>query len=279
MHYPYISLPKLIWLHRGALLLLILTVVLFVILVKLGLWQMDRAVEKTELLAQMEQRQAAAVLSPEQLINELTKGSVTGYRLQVKAIPVNPHIWLLDNQVYQGQVGYLAFQLLQITLDNQTSNGVEPWLLVELGFIAAKSHRDELPDVSPITGEQTLSGRLYQKQINPLSHHLLAESFTTEQGEQIRFQNLNLPEMTQMLGHPILPVILQPDALTQLQPAQTLPHPWQPFPLSAQKHWGYAFQWFAMATVFAGLMGWQGMKYLNKSRQRHQASKEATKTE
>lgn len=274
MHYPYISLPKLIWLHRGALLLLILTVVLFVILVKLGLWQMDRAVEKTELLAQMEQRQAVAVLSPEQLINELTKGSVTGYRLQVKAIPVNPHIWLLDNQVYQGQVGYLAFQLLQITLDNQTSNSVQPWLLVELGFIAAKSHRDELPDVSPITGEQTLTGRLYQKQINPLSHHLLAESFTTEQGKRIRFQNLNLPEMAKMLGHPILPVVLQPDALANLLPTPALPHPWQPFPLSAQKHWGYALQWFAMATVFAGLMGWQGIKYVKKSRSSHQLHKD-----
>ena len=261
------------------LLLLILTVVVFVILVKLGLWQMDRAAEKTELLAQMEARQSAAALNPEQLIAELAKGGVTGYRLEVQASPVNPQIWLLDNQVYQGQVGYLAFQLLQITSENQTNHREQPWLLLELGFIAAKSHRDALPEVSPIVGELALTGRLYQKQINPLSHHLLAEPFTTEQGERIRFQNINLPEMAQMLGHPILPAVLQPDALPQLQPAQALPHPWQPFPLSAQKHWGYALQWFAMATVFAGLMGWQAMKYLKKSRQRHRADKEATKTE
>ncbi|MFB2760075.1 SURF1 family protein [Shewanella xiamenensis] len=285
IRYPYVLLTKLIWLpryiwlHRGVSLLLILTVVVFVVLVKLGLWQMDRAVKKTELLAQMEARQSAATLNPEQLIAELAKGSVTGYRLQVQAKPANPQIWLLDNQVYQGQVGYLAFQLLQITSANQASNAEQPWLLLELGFIAAKSHRDALPEVSPIVGELALTGRLYQKQINPLSHHLLAEPFTTEQGERIRFQNLNLPEMAQMLGHPILPAVLQPDVLPQLQPAQTLPHPWQPFPLSAEKHWGYALQWFAMATVFAGLMGWQAMKYLKKSRQRHQADKEATKTE
>lgn len=78
------------------LLLLILTVVVFVILVKLGLWQMDRAAEKTELLAQMEARQSAAALNPEQLIAELAKGGVTGYRLEVQASPVNPQIWLLE---------------------------------------------------------------------------------------------------------------------------------------------------------------------------------------
>ncbi|MFV0595582.1 SURF1 family protein [Shewanella sp.] len=281
IRYPYvllaklIGLPRYIWVHRGVPLLLILTVVVFVVLVKLGLWQMDRAAEKTALLAQMEARQTAPALSIEQLLNELNKGSVTGYRLQVQANPANPQIWLLDNQVYQGQVGYLAFQLLQITTEHQVSHSEQPWLLVELGFIAAKSHRNELPEVSPIVDELAIAGRLYQKQINPLSHHLLAEPFTTEQGERIRFQNLNLHEMAQMLGHPILPVVLQPDSSTQLQPAQTLPHPWQPFPLSAQKHWGYALQWFAMAAVFAGLMSWQGIKYLKL----HQANKEATKTE
>ncbi|WP_366535697.1 hypothetical protein [Streptococcus pneumoniae] len=38
----------------------------------------------------------------------------------------------------------------------------------------------------------------------------------------------------------------------------------QPFPLSAQKHWGYALQWFSMAAVFAGLMLWQGIKYVKR---------------
>ncbi|MGL5469977.1 MAG: SURF1 family protein [Shewanella sp.] len=275
MHYPYISLPKLIWLHRGALLLLILTVVLFVILVKLGLWQMDRAAEKNQQLADMEARQTAPVLSIEALLNKLDSGSMTGYRLQVQATPINQQIWLLDNQIYQGQVGYLAFQILQIRHEeNSALTPDQPWLLLELGFIAAKSHRDELPEVTPITGDLVLIGRLYQKQINPLSHHLLAEPFTTPQGERIRFQNLNLPEMAKMLGHPILPVVLQPDALANLLPTPALPHPWQPFPLSTQKHWGYALQWFAMATVFAGLMGWQGIKYVKKSRSRHQLHKD-----
>lgn len=283
MRYPYVLLSKLVWLpryfwvRRGILFLLILTVVVFVILVKLGLWQMDRAAEKNQQLAQIEARQTAPVLNIEQLLNKLDVDSVTGYRLAVQAKPANQQIWLLDNQTYQGQVGYLAFQILQILpAENSTISFEQPWLLLELGFIAAKSRRDQLPKVTPITGELALKGRLYQKQINPLSHHLLTELVSTEQGERIRFQNLNLPEMAKMLGHPILPVVLQPDALPNLSPTQALPHPWQPFPLSAQKHWGYALQWFAMATVFAGLMGWQGISYAKKSSKHPQQHKDVT---
>lgn len=242
MQYPYVLLNKL------TVFLLILTVAVFVMLVKLGLWQLARGEEKTRLLAQMEARQSLLPLSFEQLQLKIDKEGVTGYRLQVHVIPASSQIWLLDNQIYQGQVGYLAFQPLQVAAG-------QPWLLVELGFVAASSHRDELPHISPLSGELNIEGRLYQKQINPLSQALMAET-----GTSVRFQNLNIPEMAQLLGHPLLDAVLQPDEL----PALALPHPWQPFPLSAQKHWGYALQWFSMAAVFAGLMLWQGIKYVKR---------------
>lgn len=242
MQYPYVLLNKL------TVFLLILTVAVFGILVKLGLWQLTRGEEKTALQAQMEARQSLLPLSFEQLQLKVNKESVTGYRLQVQATPASSQIWLLDNQIYQGQVGYLAFQPLQVEAG-------KPWLLVELGFVAAGSHRGELPQITPLSGELAIEGRLYQKQINPLSQSLMAES-----GANIRFQNLNIPEMAQMLGHPLLPAVLQPDEL----PTLALPHPWQPFPLPAQKHWGYALQWFSMAAVFAGLMLWQGIKYVKR---------------
>lgn len=252
MQYPYILLNKL------TVFLLILTVAVFGLLVKLGLWQLARGDEKTTLQAQIQARQALLPLNFEQLLLNIDQENLTGSRLHVNATPASTDIWLLDNQIYQGQVGYLAFQLLQIEAG-------KPWLLVELGFIAATAHRSELPQITPLSGELTIEGRLYQKQINPLSQALMAETMTktdtrAETGTSIRFQNLNLPEMVQHLGHPLLPAVLQPDAL----PTLALPHPWQPFPLSAQKHWGYALQWFSMATVFAGLMLWQGIQYVKR---------------
>lgn len=240
MRYPYCLLNKL------TVFLLILTVTVFVILVKLGLWQLHRGEEKALLLAQMESRQALAPLTFKQLLQKIHLEDVTGYRLSITASPANAQIWLLDNQVYQGQVGYLAFQALEVEPE-------KPWLLVELGFIAATSSRDELPQIAPLSGKLSLVGKLYQKQTNPLSHALMAEA-----GTHIRIQNLNIPEITQLVGHPLVTAVLQPDQLPNLE----LAHPWQPFPLSAQKHWGYALQWFSMAAVFAGLMLWQGVKYV-----------------
>jgi cytochrome oxidase assembly protein ShyY1 len=140
MQYPYVLLNKL------TVFLLILTVAVFVVLVKLGLWQLARGEEKAILLAQMEARESLLPLSFEQLQLKLEKEGVTGYRLQVHATAASSQIWLLDNQIYQGQVGYLAFQPLQVAAG-------QPWLLVELGFVVAGSHRDELPHISPLSGE------------------------------------------------------------------------------------------------------------------------------
>ncbi|MCH1929955.1 SURF1 family protein [Shewanella sp. A25] len=244
MQYPYVLL------HKRMVLLLILTVTLFVILVKLGFWQLARGDEKSQLFEQMQAREAAPALTFSQALDKSQFEDLTAYRLRVKASPVSQQVWLLDNQVYQGQVGYLGYQVMQLDAD-------QPYLIVELGFIAATHDRRQLPQIEPVNTEIELIGRLYQKQINPLSHKLMAES-----GDTVRFQNLNLTEMAATLGHPLLPAVLQPDSLPHL----SLPHPWQPFPISAQKHWGYALQWFAMATVFAGLMGWQGVKLLTRNR-------------
>lgn len=240
-------------LNKVTLFLLLLTVVVFTILVKLGLWQLDRAKDKSQQLTQIEARQTLAPLNMQQMQQALSLGSVTGYSLRVAVQADNTTIWLLDNQVYQGQVGYLAFQLLQVD-DAQTS------IFVELGFIAAPLRRDELPKVDPLSGSYTLEGRVYQKHVNPMSSALMMET-TVDENSHVRFQNLNLVALAQTLDQPILPFVLQPNAL-----ANSLPQPWQPFPLSAQKHWGYALQWFSMAAVFAGLMLWQGFKYLRRTK-------------
>ncbi|GAK83046.1 cytochrome oxidase biogenesis protein Surf1 [Vibrio ponticus] len=47
---------------------------------------------------------------------------------------------LLDNQTYNGEVGYLALQLVR-AIDGRN-------VLLELGFVAAKSSRSDLPDVA-----------------------------------------------------------------------------------------------------------------------------------
>ncbi|QYJ86296.1 SURF1 family protein [Shewanella mesophila] len=215
-----------------------LTVLVFSILVKLGFWQLSRAEEKQAWQQELNERQNAEPLSFAQLIGLPIGARLTGYRLKVDVSPINTQIILLDNQVYQGTVGYLAYQAVQVKQGT-------PLLLVELGFVAGTMDRRQLPMVAPITSTQSLHGKLYQKSTNPLSEHLLAEP-----GNPLRVQNLNLTELGQLLQQEFAPAVLQPDRLL----GNTLPRPWQPIPLGAQKHQGYALQWFSMAGAFLLLM-------------------------
>lgn len=225
-----------IWSTRAALALFSIT--MFLILVKLGFWQLDRAEMKERWQSELTQRQSSAPLTYTQLVSFPPTEKVTGYRLSVQASPASNHIFLLDNQVFNGLVGYLALQPMQITADG-------PWILLELGFVPAGLDRRILPKVKVITGEVSLNGRLYQKQANPMSSALMPESSWPK-----RIQNLNISAISQLLDQPLAPAVLQPDHLDGFD----LPHPWTPIPLSSQKHRGYALQWFSMALAFALLI-------------------------
>ncbi|MCG9748637.1 SURF1 family protein [Shewanella sp. Isolate8] len=222
----------------GTIFLVLVTLLVFTVLVKLGLWQQGRAAEKQALQQALELKQAAAPLDYRQLLNLAEHEPLTGYRLEVTATPVDAPAILLDNQVYEGRVGYLAYQVMRVEAD-------APLLMVELGFIDSGLDRQKLPQITRMAQTVTLSGRVYQRASNPLSQHLLPEV-----GDPMRIQNLNLTELSQQLGMPLAPAILQPEAI----PGGALPHPWLPIPMSAQKHQGYALQWFSMATVFLMLM-------------------------
>ena len=238
----------------AAFVFIVITVAVFSILVKLGLWQLERAEFKRAWDITLSERQNQAAINFDSLLQVIAEHTsnadseqqnLTGYRIAVSASPVSKQVLLLDNQIYMGQVGYLAYQVFQV-------NASSPHLLVELGFVPADKDRRILPDISAISsGRYKLIGRIYQKQTNPLSDHLMAET-----GNPMRFQNLNIDELSQLLGYPLLPVVLQPDNVPDL----SLPQPWQPIPLSAQKHQGYALQWFTMAAVFLGLMAWLAHK-------------------
>ena len=220
------------------MLLTIATVSLFLLLVKLGFWQLSRAEVKEDIQSQLTARQVSVPLSFDQLLDLPPSEPLTGYRLNTKIHPIGNKVFLLDNQTFKGQVGYLAIQALQVTPDT-------PWLLVELGFVSAGNDRRLLPQFPHISQTQTLEGRLYQKQTNPMSSALMAEN-----GWPKRIQNLNIPQIEEVLNHAVALAVFQPTSIS----GSSLPHPWKPIPMSAQKHLGYALQWFSLALAFALLM-------------------------
>ncbi len=212
----------------------LLTLGIFVLMVKLGFWQLSRAEEKTQWQAQLESRMKERPLGfSELLILAENDDNPSGYRFQLSASALAEPLILLDNQVVDGRVGYLAYQLFKVTQSG-------PRILVELGFVPAPRQRSQLPQVPSVQGEVLLQGKVYRKEANPLSHKLLADTHSP-----LRIQNLNFDELNEHMGFPVMALALQPDNLAGV----SLPRSWHPIPMPPEKHMGYAVQWFSMATA------------------------------
>ncbi|MCG9677667.1 SURF1 family protein [Vibrio sp. Isolate24] len=224
---------------------LLLTVVAFSILVNLGLWQLSRADEKRQMEQFLAERERASAIELEQL-NTTDNVYLTGTLVRVELRPIKGKYLLLDNQTYQGEVGYLAYQLMAFGNNNT--------VLLERGFIPSYGQREILPNVEWITTPFTGKARVYQRSLNPLSDGLYLEP-----GVPHRIQNLNISELELYWEIPIEPYLLQP-RMTGWPYSQ----PWKPVPLSSAKHTGYAVQWFSMAGVLIILSVWLLIRVLKR---------------
>ncbi|WP_372870066.1 SURF1 family protein [Shewanella sp.] len=213
-------------------LLMLFTLGLFMVLVKLGFWQLSRAEEKQQLLTTQAERFQATPLTMDDLA-QTSLNEAQGARMEVTGTLLATPTVLLDNQVMDGKVGYLAYRLLKVP-------GYKTLLPVELGFIAAGNDRRILPMVPGEAMQLTLRGRLYQRQANPMSHGLGAEA-----GEPMRIQTLDINALSVQLGKPLLNICLQPDTTAGLP----LPRRWMSVSMPVEKHLGYAVQWFSLAAA------------------------------
>jgi cytochrome oxidase assembly protein ShyY1 len=219
----------------------VLTVGLFIVLVKLGFWQLSRGEEKQQLEQALIDREQQSPLTLQELVGMDTQNPLTGFRLKTVIKPQTLPLFYLDNITYEGAVGYRVLQPVEVSLLGQ-----KQLMLVELGFVKALSTRDQLPNVLPIMTMQSLTGRVYQRSENPLSSDIMQEPLANG----TRIQNLNMDQISELVDQPVMAFVLQPSKL----PNHSLPMPWSPYPMSSQKHFGYAFQWFTMATVYALLV-------------------------
>lgn len=202
------------------------------LLVNLGFWQLGRGEEKLTLEKQL----ASRSVTPHIAIDSIppSETHLTGLNVSAMVIETERELVYWDNQIYDGKVGYLVYQLFQVVSSEQ-------YLLVELGFVATKESRAQLPDVPVIMDAGVINGRIYARESNPLSSQLMPEFMSG-----LRIQNLNFEQLADTLQVPLYPFALQPTHLGNWPLAQ----PWKPLPLSSSKHFGYAVQWFVMALVW-----------------------------
>lgn len=221
---------------------LILTLVAISILVNLGLWQLNRAEQKQLIQSQLDinERQQWQELS--HIVTDTTR-NLTGVKVTTTLSPIAERYLLLDNQVFEGEVGYLALQLMQTTQGQ--------YVLLERGFVSGTRSRADLPNVKWLREPYKGEGRLYQRSNNPLSDGLMLEKT-----DPVRIQNLNIDQLAEFWQISIQGFVFQPQ-----QEEWPYSQPWRPVPMSEQKHIGYAVQWFSMAIALAVL----GIIWLRKA--------------
>jgi len=216
------------------------SLVLVVLFIRLGVWQLERA---DAVRAQESAIMAQAQLTPLDLNRAAT--SPEDWDAQRWRLGTARGRWqnqaqiLLDNQPADGRVGYFVFTLLRL-------EGCDCAQLVNRGWIEADPDRSILPDIRITPDAVTLRGTL-----TPLPPSGLGVRADVEHlpAGLLRLQRLDLAAIPLPPGIRVLPLILQLDATASDGFQRKWPRPG----LKAERHVAYAVQWFVFALIVTGL--------------------------
>jgi surfeit locus 1 family protein len=205
----------------------------------LGIWQWGRGQQRTALHDMMLARQNAPAVSADQLL-AAREGDE---RLLHRPVVLRGQ-WLpertvfLDNRQMNGAPGFYVVTPLRL-------EGSQAVVLVQRGWAPRNfTRREQLPVVQTPAGTVEVRGRLA-----PPPAKLYA--FDTEETGPIR-QNLDLARFRAETG-----LALQPLSVQQTGPAsEGLLRQWPQAGSGAEKNYGYAFQWWAIAALIAILYVW-----------------------
>lgn len=218
---------------------LIVTVLVFSALVKLGFWQSSRASEKEQRLLRIEQLKSQKPLSLQQVSSWVSTESINDMPVAIDGTFDDEILFLLDNQVSKGRLGYRVYQVLIVK---------QYAVLVNLGWIQGSIKRQELPKITPLSGKYTVLGnvRLIEVGIQ------LQEQVFSDIEWPLRIQQVELEKFSTIINRPLLPFVIYVDKNEKIGFEKN----WQPIVMPPEKHRAYAFQWFSLATAWLILMGW-----------------------
>ena len=216
------------------------------LLIRLGFWQLGRAEEKRDFLANQQEMMQHKALPLTQLLSETTE--LRYRRVILTGHYDSTHQFLIDNQVHKGQVGYFVLTPF-ILADNQQT------VLINRGWVRMDKNRKHLPDIS-FTPEDRLS---IVGVINHFPQVGLALKGADEPGKgwPSVVQLINKQKVADKLNRPILDFQIQLSA----EQAYGYAREWQHnVRMPPEKHVAYAFQWFALAFTLIILSLWGSSK-------------------
>jgi len=201
---------------------------LLLLVLSLGVWQIDRGYKKKELENTFLERQS----QPVKEIKYNTFKNSDLYRNVVLEGKYLDQIFLLDNKIHNGKPGLKVFSPFE------SIN--ESLVLVSRGWIEFED-RSNLPMIKTERNALKIQGILRSES----KDFILENDNMKKNTNPILVQTINLDELSSYLGKPLSPYILELSELSKSAFVKT----WQPINLSSFRHFGYAVQWFGLGLV------------------------------
>jgi surfeit locus 1 family protein len=220
---------------------LVATVLLVALTARLGVWQLDRAAQKTELQRLLAARGRLPPLGAAELARDADRAAAQHYRpIELTGRWLGRHTVFLDNRQMNAKPGFFVITPLLLPSGDA--------VLVQRGWVGRNfMDRAALPALPAVAGEARISGlvapppaRLYE--------------FAGTRGGAIR-QNLDVAQFAAETSLRLLPMtVWQLD--TPSTQGDGLRRNWALPVANVDKHHGYAAQWFALSALAAGLYVW-----------------------
>lgn len=219
-------------------------VALIALTCSLGRWQLSRAHERIE-------RQARIMALENAPAQRVTAQPVTAESVMYRPVLLRgtfdvAHTVLLENRPHvANDVSRPGFEVL-IPLKLEGAGGRA--VLVDRGWLPRDpADRTRIAPYTTPAGEVQVEGMAVPHASRVFS--LGSKDGADEVGQRLR-QNIDLDAFSREIGVPLQPFVVQ----QQSDVEDGLLRDWPRADLGAERNYGYAFQWFAMAAAVLGLM-------------------------
>lgn len=207
---------------------LIVTLLMVGVTGSLGRWQLHRAQEKDAVRAQIEQRQKAPML---ELTGPTIDIEAIRYRmLRVRGTYLSESQILIDNRSHRAMAGYHVITPLRLR------GGAV--VLINRGWTPRRADYPRVPAVTTPSGEQVVDGVAIEPAKRPFE-------LSSQAVEGRVWQNLTIARFEEQSKLKVLPFVL----LQRGETGDGLQRVPEMAELGADRHRGYAFQWFALCAT------------------------------
>lgn len=200
--------------------------------INLGFWQLDREEAKISFIAEQATRSNQ---QPLRVTDIPASGDVAGLPVLLRGQFDEETIFLLDNRVLDGKVGFEVLQLFHENSDQR--------FIVNRGFVQMGRTRQDPIEIPAISGVVSMiKGDIYQLDSGVSMVH---NGDLTNLAFPVIVQQIDIVQFGNLVGETIYPHVIR---IHEDQPG-ALPRYWPSTVMQPEQHRGYAIQWFAMAVA------------------------------